>query len=109
MITPEHFFEVDIRVGRITKVEDFPKARTAAYKLWIDFGELGMKRSSAQITRRYTKEALIGTQELAVVNFPPRQIADFASEVLVLGVHNENNEVILIRPEKPAPLGARLS
>ncbi len=109
VITPEHFFEADIRIGRITQVEDFPKARKPAFKLWIDFGELGVKQSSAQITSLYSKEELIGTQVLAILNFPSRQIADFVSEVLVLGVQNENGEVILIRPEHQAPLGSRLS
>jgi tRNA-binding protein len=109
MITPEHFFEADIRVGRIIGVEDFPHARKPAYKLTIDFGDFGIKRSSAQITALYSKEALIGSLILAVVNFPPRQIADFQSEVLVLGIHNEKGEVILVRPEFEAPLGAALS
>ncbi len=109
MITPEHFFEAEIRIGKIIAVEEFPKARKLAYKLTIDFGETGVKHSSAQITSLYTKEALIGTLILAVVNFPPRQIADFLSEVLVLGVHNAIGDVILVRPEFDAPLGALLS
>ena len=107
-ITPERFFEADIRLGKILRVEEFPKARKPAYKLWIDFGTFGIKQSSAQITALYSKESLLGTLVLAVLNFPPRQVADFLSEVLVLGVHNEAGEVALIRPEFDAPLGARL-
>ena len=108
MITPEQFFEADIRLGMVIRVEDFPKARKPAYKLWVDFGELGTKQSSAQITVLYTKESLMNTLVLAVVNFPPRKVADFISEVLVLGVHNANGDVVLVRPEFDAPLGARL-
>ena len=107
-ITPDQFFESDIRVGRIIRVEDFPKARKPAYQLWIDFGPLGVKRSSAQITARYTKESLLETLVLAVVNFAPRQIADFSSEVLVLGVRDAAGEVVLVRPEFDAEPGSRL-
>ncbi|MFW6315925.1 MAG: tRNA-binding protein [Cyanobacteriota bacterium] len=103
------FSKVDIRVGKIVRVEDFPKARNPAYKLWIDFGELGIKKSSAQITKLYSKDSLIDRQILAVVNFPPRQIADFMSEVLVLGVLLEDGEVALIQPDRAVKLGKPIS
>jgi tRNA-binding protein len=103
------FAKVDIRVGRIVNVEDFAKARKPAYKVWVDLGELGVKKSSAQVTRLYAKEELVGKLVLAVVNFPPKQVADFMSEVLILGVPGRNSdEVILVRPDKDAPLGGRL-
>jgi len=105
----EDFAKVDIRVGQIIQVEAFPKARKPAYKLWIDFGALGTKKSSAQITQLYTQEELIGQYILAVVNFPPRQVADFMSEVLVLGVVLENEEVALIQPDRAVELGKRIS
>lgn len=108
-ISYEDFLKVDIRVGKIIKVEDFPQARKPAYKLGIDLGELGIKKSSAQITKLYTKEALINQQVLAVVNFPPRQIADFMSEVLVLGVVLEEGEVSLVQPDRAVELGKRIS
>jgi tRNA-binding protein len=105
----EDFARVDIRLGRITRSEPFPEARKPALKLWVDFGpEIGEKRSSAQITRHYTPEALIGRQVLAVVNFPPRQIGKVMSEVLVLGVPDADGEVVLIGPDQPVPLGGRL-
>ncbi|MFZ8941978.1 MAG: tRNA-binding protein [Gemmobacter sp.] len=105
----EDFARVDIRLGRITRAEPFPEARKPALKLWVDFGpEIGEKRSSAQITRHYTPEALIGRQVLAVVNFPPRQIGKVRSEVLVLGVPDADGEVVLIGPDQPVPLGGRL-
>jgi tRNA-binding protein len=104
-ISYEDFLKVDIRVGQIMQVEPFPKARKPAYKLWIDFGELGTKKSSAQITKLYTPEDLINKRILAVVNFPPRQVADFRSEVLVLGVVNDHEEVILIEPDRAVELG----
>lgn len=108
--TIEDFLKLDIRVGVITTVEDFPEARKPAYKLTIDFGlEIGTKRSSAQITKHYTKEELINKKILGVVNFPPRQIGPFISEVLTLGVPDENNEVILITPERDdAVIGGKL-
>ncbi|MDD2867571.1 tRNA-binding protein [Neomegalonema sp.] len=107
--TFEDFLRTDIRVGRITAVEPLPGARKPAYKLTLDFGpEIGVKQSSAQITARYTPGELIGRQILAVVNFPPRRIAGFKSEVLTLGVPDETGEVILIRPGEDAPLGGRL-
>ncbi|MEZ5887292.1 MAG: tRNA-binding protein [Paracoccaceae bacterium] len=108
-ITFDDFLKVDIRVGRITRAEPFPEARKPAYKLWIDFGpELGEKKSSAQITRHYTADALIGRQVLAVVNFPPRQIGPVMSEVLTLGVPDADGEVVLIGPGQDVPLGGRL-
>jgi tRNA-binding protein len=104
----EDFMKVDIRVGRITSVEDFPEARKPAWKLRIDFGpELGEKRSSAQITN-YTREQLEGSLVVAVVNFPPRQIGPVRSEVLTLGVPDEDGQVILLRPDSDVPLGGRM-
>ncbi len=103
------FEAVDIRVGRITRAEPFPEARKPAIKLWVDFGaEIGEKRSSAQITRHYTPEGLIGRQVLAVVNFPPRQIGKMMSEVLVLGLPDPDGEVVLIGPGHDVPLGGKL-
>ena len=106
----EDFFRTEIRTGRIERAEVFAKARKPAYKLWIDFGELGVKRSSAQITARYTAEELVGRSVVAVTNFPPRQIADFMSEVLVLGVPVEGtDEVVLLAPDAEVPIGARIA
>ncbi len=102
------FLKVDIRSGTIIQAQDFSEAKKPAYKLEIDFGPLGIKRSSAQITAHYTKEKLIGKQILAVVNFYPKQIGKFMSEVLVLGLFDENNQVILIEPSLKVPNGARL-
>jgi len=108
-ISFDDFLKVDIRVGRVTRVEPFPEARKPAFKLWIDFGpEIGARKSSAQITSRYAPEALVGRQVLAVVNFPPRQIGPFRSEVLVLGLADAEEEVVLVTPERPVPLGRRL-
>jgi tRNA-binding protein len=107
-ITYEDFTTVDMRVGKIIRVEDFNKAQKPAYKLWIDFGELGGKKSSAQITRLYSKDELLNRLVIAVVNFPPRQIADFMSEVLVLGMVLDNEEVALIEPDRNVPLGKRI-
>ena len=105
----DDFLRLDIRVGRITRAEPFPEARKPALKLWVDFGgDLGEKRSSAQITRHYQPEALIGRQVLAVVNFPPRQIGKVLSEVLVLGVPDPEGEVVLVAPDAEVPLGGRL-
>ena len=105
----DDFLKVDIRVGRITRAEPFPEARKPAFRLWVDFGEgIGEKRSSAQVTRHYTPEGLVGRQVLAVVNFPPRQIGKVRSEVLVLGVPDAEGEVVLIEPGHEVPLGGRL-
>jgi tRNA-binding protein len=109
MIGYADFEKVDIRVGRIVEVEDFPQARKPAFRLRIDFGpEIGLKRSSAQIVKHYTKESLRDTLVLAVVNFPPKQIGPFISEVLTLGVADEAGDIVLIRPEAAVPLGHRM-
>lgn len=107
-ITFADFLKVDVRVGTIVAVEEFPEARKPAYKLEIDFGELGKKRSSAQITHHYQKEDLVGKQVLAVVNFPKKQIGKFMSEVLTLGVPDEKGEVVLMEPTINVPNGSRL-
>ena len=108
MIDFDDFMKVDIRVGRVARVEDFPEARKPAWKLFIDFGEeIGEKRSSAQL-KNYTREELEGRLVLAVVNFPPRQIGPFMSEVLTLGVPDEQGNVILLRPDSEVPLGGRM-
>jgi tRNA-binding protein len=104
----EDFEKIDIRVGTVLEVNDFPNARKPSYQLTIDFGELGMKRSSARITKHYKKEVLIGKQVIAVVNFPPKQIANFFSECLVLGVYNEEKEVILLQPQQPVTNGMKI-
>ena len=109
MATYEDFTKLDIRVGKIIAVQDFPEAHKPAYKLTIDFGsEIGTKKSSAQLPQNYTKEELDGKHVLAVVNFPPRQIGSVKSEVLTLGVPDSNGECILITPDKNVPLGGRL-
>ncbi len=108
-ITFDDFLNVDIRVGRIVAAEPFPEARKPAFKLTIDFGPaIGVKRSSAQITKNHTLEDLPGSLVLAVVNFPPRQIGPMRSEVLTLGVPDSDGEVMLIRPERDVPVGGRL-
>lgn len=104
----DDFARVDIRVGTVVRAEPYPEARVPAIKLWVDFGELGEKRSSAQITRHYDPAELIGRQVLAVVNFPPRQIGKVRSEVLVLGLPDAAGEVVLIGPDRPVPDGGRL-
>ncbi len=107
-ITFDDFLAVDMRVGRVTAVEEFPEARKPAWKLTIDFGEeIGVKRSSAQITN-YEREALVGRLVVAVVNFPPRQIGPFMSEVLCLGASNTEDEIILLAPDSDVPPGARV-
>lgn len=109
MATIQDFDNLDIRVGKIIAVEDFPEARKPAYKLSIDFGpSIGIKRSSAQIVKLYTKEHLIGKLVMGVVNFPPRQIGPFFSEVLTLGVPDEDKNVVLVQPERTVPIGGRL-
>jgi len=108
LIDFDDFLKVDIRVGRVVRVEDFPEARKPAWKLYIDFGaEIGEKRSSAQITN-YPREELEGSLVVAVVNFPPRQIGPFVSEVLTLGVPDEDGKVILLRPTHDVPVGGRM-
>lgn len=108
-ITWDDFVKIDIRTGTITEVNDFPKARKPAYQLTIDFGpEIGIKKSSAQITVHYTKEALLNRQIIAVVNFPPKQIAGFMSECLVLGVYDGNNDVILLKPDQSLSNGQKI-
>jgi tRNA-binding protein len=108
LIDFDHFLQVDMRVGRVTAVDDFPEARNPAWKLTIDFGpEIGSKRSSAQITT-YTREQLLDTLVVGVVNFPPRQIGPFMSEVLVLGALDDTLGVVLLRPDQAAQIGSRI-
>ena len=105
----DDFMKVDIRVGQITRAEPFPEARKPAIKLWVNFGpEIGEKKGSAQITVHYDVDTLPGRKVLAVVNFPPRQIGPVMSEVLVLGVPDEDGEVVLLKPDKDVPLGSRM-
>ena len=108
-ISFDDFLKVDIRTGTVVDAQPYPEARKPAIKLWVDFGgELGVKKSSAQITKHYVPEELIGKRVMAVVNFPPRQIGKFMSEILVLGVPDEDGEVVLITPDKDVPIGGRL-
>jgi tRNA-binding protein len=108
-ITFDDFMKVDIRVGRVVRAEPYPEARKPAIKMWVDFGpEIGERKTSAQITTHYTPEDLLGRLVLGVVNFPPRQIGKFMSEVLVLGAPDETGEVVLLRPDKDIPIGGRM-
>ena len=103
------FARVELRVGTVVRVEDFPEARKPAYKLWVDFGEeIGERKSSAQITDLYGKQELLGRQVVAVVNFPPKQIGPMRSECLVTGFYREDGAVVLAQPERPVPNGAKL-
>lgn len=107
--TYDDFLKIDIRVGRVVRAEPFPEARKPALKLWVDFGgEIGIRRSSAQITRHYAPEALVGRQVMGVVNFPPRQIGPFRSEALILGVPDDDGEVVLLGTGHEVPLGGRM-
>ena len=108
MITWQDFEKIDIRTGTIVEVTDFPKARKPAYQLTIDFGLLGIKRSSAQITAHYTMTELVGKQIIAVVNFPPKQVANFVSECLVLGIYDENKNVVLLQPQQKVSNGLKI-
>lgn len=108
-ISFEDFLKVDIRVGTIIEVNDFPKARKPAYQMKIDFGDLGIKKSSAQITHLYTKEELLNRQVTSIVNFKPRQIANFMSECLVLGVYNDDGHVVLLQASKEIKNGEQVS
>lgn len=108
MISWNDFEKIDIRIETIIEANDFPKAKKPAYQLVIDFGELGLKKSSAQITKFYTTENLIGQQVIAVINFPPRQIANFVSECLVLGIYNENKDVVLLQPQQKVSNGLKI-
>ena len=108
-ISFDDFLKVDVRVGRVVEAEEFPEARKPAYKMRVDFGpDIGIKKTSAQITKHYTPESLVGKLVIAVVNFPPRQIGPVRSEVLTLGVPDEDGEVVLLTPDKNVPIGGRL-
>ena len=109
VITPDEFFAADLRVGRVLSAEPFPEARKPAIKMTIDFGELGVRRSSAQLTVHYERADLVGRLVIAVVNFPPRQIGPFISEVLVLGACPTPSEVVLLAPDNDVAVGTRIS
>ncbi|MEN8896243.1 MAG: tRNA-binding protein [Yoonia sp.] len=105
----DDFMAVDVRVGTVTDAQPYPEARNPAIKMWIDFGgEIGVKKTSAQVTVHYTPDSLVGRQVMAVVNFPPRQIGKFMSEVLVLGFPDENGAIVLATPDQPVPNGGRM-
>ncbi len=108
MLTPEDFEKAEMRIGTIINVDDFPKARHPAFQIHIDFGELGVKKTSAQITKIYNKEELIGKQVVAVVNFPPKQVANFMSECLLLGAVGKDKEVIILETERKTTNGLRV-
>jgi tRNA-binding protein len=109
-ITFDNFMKVDIRAGTVVEAQPFPEARKPAIKLWVDFGdEIGVRKSSAQITAHYTPDRLVGRQVMAVVNFPPRQIGPFMSEVLVLGFPDADGAIVLAAPDSPVPDGARMA
>ena len=108
-ITFDDFMKVDIRVGRVLRAENYPEARKPAIKMWIDFGpEIGERKTSAQVTAHYSLESLVGKQVMGVVNFPPRQIGKFMSEVLVLGLTDEAGGIVLLSPDQDVPLGERM-
>jgi len=108
-ISFDDFMKVDIRTGRVIKAEAFPEARKPAIKMWVDFGgDIGVRKTSAQVTAHYTPESLIGRQVMAVVNFPPRQIGPFMSEILVLGVPDADGEIVLVTPDQETPIGVRM-
>ncbi len=109
MLSWNDFEKVEIRVGTIIEADDFPEAKNPAYRLKIDFGDFGIKKSSAQITKLYKKGDLLNRQVIAVINFPPKQIANFVSECLVLGVVLDSKEVVLLRPERQVPDGCRIA
>ena len=110
LISFDDFLNVEIRVGTVVRSEPFPEARRPAIKLWVDFGgEIGERKSSAQITQHYQPEDLVGRQVIAVVNFPTKQIGPFMSEFLTLGLHDDDGNVVLVAPDKPVPNGARLA
>ena len=110
LISFDDFLNVEIRVGTVVRAEPFPEARRPAIKLWVDFGgEIGERKSSAQITQHYQPEDLVGRQVIAVVNFPTKQIGPFMSEFLTLGLHDDDGHVVLVTPDKPVPNGARLA
>tara|TARA_B100000497_G_scaffold83318_1_gene92866 strand:+ start:1609 stop:1947 length:339 start_codon:yes stop_codon:yes gene_type:complete len=104
----EDFIKVDVRIGTITEVKEFPKAKKPAYQMLIDFGTIGIKKSSAQITELYTKEKLLGKQVIAIINFNPRQIANFMSECLILGVYNKDGHVVLLQTSQPIKNGEQI-
>ena len=109
VITFDDFMKVDIRVGKILRAEEFPEARKPAIKMWIDFGSaIGERKTSAQVTAHYTPETLVGKQVMGVVNFPPRQIGKFMSEVLVLGLADNEGGIVLLSPDQDVPLGERM-
>jgi tRNA-binding protein len=108
MIGWSDFEKVDMRVGVVVDAREFPEAKKPAYRLWVDLGTLGVKRSSAQIAHRYRLEDLVGRQVVCVVNFPPKQVGPFVSEVLVMGAYTKSREVILLRPDDPVPPGSKI-